>query len=542
MFDILFTGGRVVDGSGLPWFRADVALRGDRIAAVGTLTGAQAHRRIDVAGKAVAPGFIDAHVHGDLMLLADPLQEPAIRQGVTTYILGQDGVAMAPASPATLDYMRHYTAGFSGNPDLSQASVGNALRGVPSPPTERHGGRSLQNGFLSIAEYLACFDRKCALNVAVLVPNGNVRMEVLGLETRKPTAEELKRMGRLVRDGMEQGALGLSSGLDYIPSRYADTEELIALCREIAPFGGVYVTHMRRYDPDGVLGAMDEVFRIGREAEVPVHISHFNSRADLVLPPLDAARASGIDVTFDLYCYLAGSSILAMNALPPWVQEGGVEPTVTRLRDPAVRAQLRDWFAAPRVPLETIRLSYVASPEYRQFEGQTLAQAAGATSQDLGDFVCNLLAASHLAVGCVVPHRHRTQEDVCQLMRHPAMMAGSDGIFIGRFPHPRGWGCFARYLGHHVRGDHTWTLEQAAQHLSAQAARRFGLHDRGLLRPGMAADVVVFHPETIADHATYEDGRRLAGGVEHVVVNGELVLHNGQRTAALPGRALKMTR
>src|SRR5205085_2264881 len=203
--------------------------------------------------------------------------------------------------------------------------------------------------------------RRCALNVAYLIPNGNVRMEVMGLATRKATPDELKQMGRLVRQGMEEGAVGLSSGLDYIPSLYADTEELIALCREMASFGGVYVTHMRRYDPEGVHGSMDEVFRIGREAGVAVHISHFNSRADLALPKVDAGRADGIDVTYDLYCYLAGSSILAMVALPPWVQEGGVAPTVARLRDPAVRERLRDWFAAPRVPLESVRLSFVAA-------------------------------------------------------------------------------------------------------------------------------------------------------------------------------------
>jgi N-acyl-D-amino-acid deacylase len=514
MFDLLFAGGKVVDGSGLPWYQADVALQGDRIAAVGTLTGAEAQRRIDICGKVIAPGFIDAHVHGDLMLLADPLHEPAIRQGVTTYILGQDGVAMAPASPATLDYMRHYTAGFSGNPDL------------PRP-------------WSSIAEYLAYFDRRCAVNVATLIPNGNVRMEVVGLDTRPPTADELRRMGRLVRESMEQGAVGLSSGLDYIPSRYAAMEELIALCRDIAPFGGVYVTHMRRYDPEGVRESMDEVFRIGQEAGVPVHISHFNSRAELVLPRLDAGRAAGIDATFDLYCYLAGSSILGMVALPPWVQEGGIDATAARLRDPAVRGRLRDWFAAPRTPLETVRLSYVAAAEYRHHEGQTLQQAAGATGQEMGDFVCNVLAASHMAVGCVVPHRQRTPGDVCQLARHPAMMAGSDGIFTGGFPHPRGWGCFARYLGHHVRGDHTWTLEQAVQHLSAHAARRFGLKDRGLLRSGMAADVVVFDPEMIADRSTYDDGRRLAVGVDYVAVNGELVLDSGRRSAVLPGRGLR---
>ncbi len=514
MFDLLITGGRVVDGSGLPWFRADVAVQGDRIAAVGTFAHAEARQRIDAAGKVVAPGFIDAHVHGDLMLLADPLHEPAIRQGVTTYLLGQDGVAMAPASPATLDYMRHYTAGFGGNPPLEQR-------------------------WASVAEYLACFDRRVALNVAYLIPNGNVRLEVMGLATRPPTGDELRQMGRLVREGMEQGAVGLSSGLDYIPSRYAGTEELIALCREMAPSGGVYVTHMRRYDPEGLLGSMDEVYRIGREAGVAVHISHFNCQAEHGLPKIDAGRADGIDVTYDLYCYLAGSSILGMVALPPEVQEGGVGPTVARLRDPAVRGRLRDWFAAPRVPAEIIRLSYVAAPEYRQHEGQALDRAAAAAGQDVADFVCDLLVASNLAVGCVVPQRHRTQADVTQLIKHPAMMAGSDGIFTGGFPHPRGWGCFARYLGHHVRGDHTWTLEQAVQHLAAHAARRFGLRDRGLLRPGMAADVVVFDPDAIADLATYEDGRRPAVGVEHVLVNGELVLHDGRRTSALPGKALR---
>jgi N-acyl-D-amino-acid deacylase len=513
MFDTLITGGRVVDGSGLPWFAADVGIRGDRVAAVGRLAGAQAGRHIDGAGKVVAPGFLDAHVHGDLMLLADPLHEQAVRQGVTTYVLGQDGVAMAPAAPGTLDFMRRYTAGFSGNPDLDYNWSG-------------------------VADYLARFDRRCAVNVATLVPNGNVRMDVMGLATRAPTADELRQMGRLVREAMEQGAVGLSSGLDYVPSRYAQTEELIVLCRELASFGGVYVTHMRRYDPEGVLGSMDEVFRIGREAGVGVHISHFNSRADLVLPRLDAARAEGIDATYDLYCYLAGSTILAMMALPPEVQEGGVAATVARLRDPAVRRQLGDWFARPRVPLETIRLSYVAAPAYRRYEGQTVTVAAAAAGRAPGDFVCDVLTASDLAVGCVVPHRQRAEEDVRGLIAHPAMMAGSDGIFTGGFPHPRGWGCFARYLGHYVRETHTWTLEQAVQHLAAHTARRFGLSDRGLLRPGMAADVVIFDPATIADRSTYEDGRRPAVGVEHVLVNGELVLNAGERTAALPGRAL----
>jgi N-acyl-D-amino-acid deacylase len=514
MFDVLITNGRIIDGSGLPWFLGDMGIQGDRIAAIGQLRNAEARTRIDTAGKAVCPGFIDAHVHGDLMVLADPYHEPAIRQGVTTYILGQDGVAMAPASAKTLDYMRRYTAGFSGTPDLPHK-------------------------WSSLAEYLGCFDRKVALNVACLIPNGNLRLEVMGLATRPPTADELREMGRMVREGMEQGAVGLSTGLDYIPSRYADTEELIALCREMADVGGVYVTHMRRYDPEGVIESMDEVFQIGREAGVPVHISHFNSRADIVLPKMDTGRGAGIDATYDLYCYLAGSTILGMIALPPWVQEGGIEPTVARLQDPEVRERLDQWFKAPRTPLETIRLGFVAASAYRHYEGSTVEEAARDAGKSPGDFVREILIASDMAVGCVVPHRNRTQDDVVALIKHPAMMAGSDGIFTGSHPHPRGCGCFARYLGHHVRGDRAWTLEQAVQHLAAHAAQRFQLRDRGFLRAGFAADVVVFDPQTIADQATYDEGRRLAIGVEHVLVNGQLVLLHGQRTDALPGRALR---
>ncbi len=515
MFDLLIHNGRVIDGTGTPWVRADVGIRGDRITAVGPLGSVEAKHRLDAAGQVIAPGFIDAHVHGDLALLADPLHEPAIRQGVTTYLLGQDGVAMAPASPATLDYMRRYTAGFSGQP----------------PVTKR---------WSSIAEYLAIFDRQCAVNVAMLVPNGNLRMEVMGLETRPPTADELKRMGRLLRQGLDEGAVGLSSGLDYIPSRYAGTDELTALCREMADVGGVYVTHMRSYAPDGVHAALDEVFHIGREAQVPVHVSHFNSRAELVLPRVDAARREGIETTYDLYCYLAGSTILAMIALPPWIQEGGPEPTLRRLADPSQRQRLTDWFAQPtRGPIDGVRLTYVAAEAYRRHEGQSLAEAAQELGVGVGDFVCDVLLASQLAVGCIAAHRQRSGEDVRQLMRHPAMMAGSDGIYTGSRPHPRGCGCFARYLGHYVRDEPTWTLEEAVQHLAAHAAQRFRLRDRGLLRPGMAADVIVFDPAAVADRSTYEDGRPLAVGMTHVVVNGVPVLEDGRRTAALPGRALR---
>jgi N-acyl-D-amino-acid deacylase len=515
MFDLLIRDGRILDGSGLPWFRGDVGVVGDRIAAIGRLGTATAKQTLDAVGKIVCPGFVDTHVHGDLPLLVDPYHEPAVRQGVTTYIVGQDGVAFAPASPETMRYMRRYTAGFNGN--------------FPTPGKE----------WRTVAEYLALFDRRCAINVATLIPNGNIRMEVMGLENRPPTPDELNAMRRLVREGMEQGAVGLSSGLDYIPSLYADVPEMAALCEEIAPYGGVYVTHMRGYTPQRFPAAIEEIFETGRRAGCGVHISHFNVIAEQALPVIDTARASGVDVTYDLYCYLYGSTIVGMLTLPPEVQVGGIAATVERLKSPTVRKELQAAFAKPRFPIETIRLAALPHPDWKQYEGRLLPEAAREAGKEMLDFVCDMLVATELAAGCIVRHVAQRQEsDLRALMRHPAMMAGSDGIFVGGRPHPRGTGCFARYLGEYVR-DGTWTLEAAVQHLSHHGARRHGLTDRGLLRVGMAADVVVFDPATIADRSTYENGTALAVGVEHVAVNGELVLHNGERTPALPGRGLK---
>jgi N-acyl-D-amino-acid deacylase len=511
-FDVLIHGGRVVDGTGLPWYHADVGIRGDRIATVGRLDGASAAIRIDAHGRIVCPGFIDAHVHGDLIFLLDPEHEPAIRRGVTTTSSARTASPW-PRHAGDAGYMCRYTAASAAGPS-----------GTACPKWDCNGRTLTSTCPSSIAAPRSMSARS--------FPTAICGWELMGPDTRPPTSDELKQMGRMVREGMEQGAVGISTGLDYIPSRYADTEELIALCREMASSGGVYVTHMRRYDPDGLLGSMEEVFRIGREAGVAVHISHFNSRADLALPKLDAGRAEGIDATYDLYCYLAGNTILGMIALPPWVQEGGVEATLARLRDPGTRTGLREWFANPRIPLENVRLGYVANPADRQNEGRTLEDAAQAAGKEVGDFVCDLLLGADLAVGCVVPHRQRGPEDV-RAIRHPAMMGGSDGIFVGGHrTHAAG---MLRALGH-PSASGAWGLEGGAA-VERPTRRAYGLGDRGLIRPGMAADVVVFDADVIADRATYEEGRRTAVGVEHVLVNGELVLHHGQRTRALPGRA-----
>ncbi|HEV3167632.1 MAG TPA: D-aminoacylase [Isosphaeraceae bacterium] len=516
MFDLLLSGGWVIDGSGGPAFRADVGVIGAKVAAVAYLEGAEAERKLDVSNLYVVPGFIDAHVHGDLMLLADPVHLPALRQGVTTYIIGQDGSAFAPGSPATLDYMRRYTAGFNGNPP------------------------SVKSDWNSVEEYLARFDRTTALNVAFLIPNGNLRHEVMGLDPRPAADAEIQEMQRLVRAGMEAGAVGLSTGLEYIPSRYADAREIAALCAAMVPYDGVYVTHMRAYGERAAIG-MDEVYQIARDSGVASHISHFNGPADLMLRLLDEGLALGLDLTYDTYPYLAGSTILGMVALPPEVQAGGIEATVERLADPKVRARLNaDWFSKPTpYALDQIALAMVASEKFRWAEGLKVPEAAKQAGLTPGDFVCEVLVASGMAVG-IVGFRpgERTEADVRAILRHPAHMAGSDGIFCGGFPHPRGWGAFARYLGYHTRQLRDYSWPEAVTHLSAHAARRFRLTDRGLLRPGYAADIAVFDPAVIADRSTYASGRTLAEGVRHVVVNGIPVLLDGNPTGETPGLPL----
>ncbi len=516
-FDLILKGGYVIDGSGGPPFRADVGIIENMISAVATLDTARAARVLNVSGHYVTPGFIDAHVHGDLMLLADPIHRPALKQGITTYIIGQDGCSFAPGKRSTIEYMRRYTAGFNGDP----AEVETDWEGIP--------------------QYLEKFDRKTAINVAYLIPNGNVRIEVMGHDPRPATDDELKAMQRIVREGMDVGAVGLSTGLDYIPSNYADAREIAALCEAITPDDGVYVTHMRAYGRRSTIG-MEEVYDIAARCGVACHISHYNGPADLMLPLVDRGLALGIDLTYDTYPYLAGSTILGMVALPGWVQAGGVEATLKRLAESATRTRLHsEWFTqdAP-YPHEQMHLAMVANPEWRWAEGKTVTVAAEEAGLSRGDFIIDILLASGLAVGVVAFRAgDRTEDDVRAILRHPSHMAGSDGIFCGGFPHPRGWGAFARYLGHHTRelGDYTWA--EAITHLSTHAARRYRLTDRGSLRAGYVADIAVFDPATVGDRSTYAEGRTEAQGMLHVLVNGCLVLENGEPTGATPGRALR---
>lgn len=512
---LLVVGGIILDGTGAPPFRADVLIENGYVAeifATDSLTTDYSLRfTLDATGLFIAPGFIDTHIHTDVQLLMDPQQEASLRQGVTTHIIGQDGISFAPASPPTMAYMRDYFAAINTIPDLDW-------------------------NWSSVAEYLARLNQKAAVNLAYLVPHGNLRMEAMGLADRVATLEEMRTMQALAATGMREGAIGFSTGLDYLPGAYADTNELIEIARTVAEYGGVYVTHMRM-NRLGIEASMQEAFAISRASGIRLHISHLNGRAEMILPLLEQAQQEGIDFTFESYCYLASCTILAMHVLPEWVQAGGCDATMQRLREPRVREQLREWFEMPQRALDQLQLTFV--PNHADEEGLRLTDAVERAGMNVTDFICERLIETQMQICAIGFQNHaRTEQDMVDLMRHPAHMAGSDGIFSGSKPHPRGYGCFARYLAYHTRarGDYDWA--QAIWHLSGHAAKRFGFKDRGQIRQGFAADIVVFDPTRIQDRATYENGNAYATGIEHVIVNGEVALTNGQVTGTYTGRVL----
>lgn len=506
MFDVVISGGRVLDGTGAPPYRADVAVSGDRIAAVGRLGEATAASVIDAAGRLVAPGFVDCHVHGDAAVFDRDVQLAALRQGVTTFVLGQDGLSFAPGSAETVAYATRYFAAVNG---------------------------SLTDGPLTVAELLDGYDRAVALNTAYLLPHGTIRYDVMGASPAAASRDDLALMLTQVERGLSEGAVGLSTGLEYLPGRYATTEELAELCR---PLGGLpYVTHMRAYGDRAGLG-MAEVMDIAGRSGAAVHVSHLHGPAEVLLPLVDRAHAEDIDLSFDTYPYLRSSTILAMLALPPEVPAADTGRALEMLASD----ELDSWW--PELAATWPRLTVSHAPGMEWAEGMTMVAAAEREGVEPGEFCRRLLLETRLEAGCVAARPDEGpagEESVRRVLRHPAQTGGSDGIYRGGHPHPRGFGAFARFLGRHVRELGDWTWEQAVVHLASHPARRFGLADRGLLRPGFAADVVVFDPRTVADRATYEAPRALAIGVDDVLVSGRRVLAAGELTGVTSGRALR---
>jgi N-acyl-D-amino-acid deacylase len=522
--DVLIRGGRVIDGAGNPWYRADVGIVGDRIAAVGQLAGATAACTIDADGLFVCPGFVDLHTHSDLQLLANPLHEAKVHQGVTLDVLGHDGLSYAPVTDEVLFQLRGQLAAWNDDPpgfDWSWRSVG---------------------------EYLDRLDRDgIAVNAAYLAPHGTIRMVAMGMEDRPPTDAELAQMKQLLAEALEQGAVGLSAGLTYTPGMYADDDELVALCEVVRAYGGYYTPHHRNYGSHAI-EAYADCIEIARRSGVALHLAHAHlgfavnrGRAPELHALIDGARAEGIDVTLDTYPYLAGSTYLHAY-LPGWMHVGGSAATLERLRDPSLRERLRveleeegsDGFYG--IPIDW-GIVVVGSGRY---VGKSLAEAAAEAGARPIDLLCDLLVEEELGVSCIA--HTGNEENVRLTMTHPSHTVGSDGILVGERPHPRSYGTFPRTFATYVRELGLLTWEEAVRKMTSLPAQRLGFPDRGLLRPGLAADVTCIDPETIRDTATYDDPRRLPDGIPYVLVNGTVVVDDGRHTGALAGRALRRSR
>ena len=530
-YDTLILNGRVVDGTGSPWYAADVAIKNGRIAAIGRLAGAPAARTIDAAGKVVAPGFIDMLGQSELTVLVEPTLPSKIFQGITTEVTGEGG-SVAPLDDRIIEADK----------------VGYAHLKI-TPDWRTH------------AQYFARAEKQgIGINMAHFVGATQVRRMVLGDADRQPSAAELDRMKALVRDAMEQGAVGLSTSLQYAPAPYAKTEELIALAREAAKYGGVYATHMRS-EAGAVLEALDEAIRIGREAGIPVEIWHLKAagkrnwgRMTDIVAKIEQARRDGVDVTADTYGYTAWFNSFSA-FIPPWAHDGGDEKLLERLKDPAVRARIRadmlkaddaswdnEWQEIPGP--ESVLIGAVQNADLKSIQGRTLAEVAAAWKMDAIDALCEILirdrAFTYVAVFGM------SEPDVALAVAQPWVAFNNDsqgtsptGPLGQEHPHPRAYGTFPRVIRKYVREDRLLTLEEAVRKMTALPAQKMRLADRGVVKAGLWADLVVFDPATLTDKATFAEPNQLSVGMDYVLVNGVAVIAGGRATGARPGKVLK---
>ena len=532
MYDIVIKSGLVVDGTGRPAFPADVGIIGDRIAAVGKLD-APARRVLDAEGCAVSPGFIDVHSHTDELVMANPTCESKVTQGVTTEVSGNCGDSAAPRG---------------GHQNLEESASWLADYGI-------------ELNWSSMSEFLHRLDQTpMSINFITLVGHGIVRSAAMGYEDRKPTNAELDKMRRLVDQSMAAGAFGLSTGLIYPPSCYAQTEELIELCRVVARYGGIYATHMRN-EGHALLEAVDEAVRIGREAGVGVQISHHKAcgkkswgKVKESLAAIDEARSQGMDVWADQYPYIATATGLG-TVLPKWAHDGGTSALLERLGDPGDRSKLREQLLTDTScgwigdfgGWDSIVVTSVRQEKNRFCEGLNIVEISESLGKHPVDAVMDLVLEERGSVGMM--HFVINEDDVVTVMRHPAVIIGSDatarattGPLSKGKTHPRSYGTFARVFGKYVREEGVLTLEDAVAKMTSRTARRLSLKDRGILAEGYFADVAVFDPKTIADKATFAEPHRTASGVRYVLVNGSIVIDEGHLVApgdSGPGRVLR---
>ena len=527
MYDLIIRNAKVVDGTGNPWFRGDVAVAGASIAAVGFVMG-EAARVIEANGLCVCPGFIDVHAHGDFTPYDKTVVDYKLRQGITTEVNGNCGFSAAPVHPSTVGLVRQYVEGFIA-PE----------QGVPW-------------NWQSLGEYLdSIAHAHLAINIAPLIGHGALRAAAMGYEQRAPSMAELDTMKALMRESMEQGAFGLSTGLVYAPGIYAQTDEIIDIAKVAARYGGLYATHMRN-EGERLFEAFDEAIQIGRQAEIPVQISHHKAagkpnhgKVRETLNRLEAERAHGLDITVDQYPYTAGSTTLA-SVLPPWASVGGVPKILERLRDPAMRRAIKaDLAADPQHGENMIRgcnwdeilIASVKSARNKVCEGKSLQQIAEMRQEEPLESIFNLLLDEECAVAMIM--FTMAEEDVRTVMRHPATMIGTDGIWSHGKPHPRIYGSYPRILGMYVRQERLLSLEEAVRKMTSFPAQKFGLWKKGIVREGMDADVIIFDPDTIAERSTFQDPHQYPVGLPYVILNGQVVVDQDRYTGQLAGQVVK---
>ena len=531
-YTVVIKNGRIVDGTGAPWYRGDVAIAGDRIAAVGVVPPGEPALTIDATNLVVAPGFIDLLGQSEFNVLVDGRAASKITQGVTTEVTGE-GSSIAPVN----DRM------------VQDAS-----------PSAKH--FAVAQDWRTLGEYFKRLEQRShpAINVGTFVGAGGVRNYVIGKDDRRATAAELDQMKRLVAEAMEQGALGLSTSLQYVPDRFASTDEIVELAKVAARYGGVYFTHQRS-EGSRLFESVDEVFAIAERASIPAEIWHLKTaykpqfgKMGEVLRRMEAARARGLDVTANQYPYNRASNGLDA-CLPLWVREGGLEKMLARLKDPATRARIKNdmddanattwenqWYGAGGG--DGIMLSSVLNADLRKYEGMNFTEIGKAMGKDPRDAVMDLVIADRGESSVITSIM--SEDDVRTALRHPLVGVGTDsgaqaedGKLSESKSHPRAWGSFPRILGRFVRDEHVLTLEEAVRKMTSKAAARVHLSDRGVLRPGMMADVTIFDPATIRDVSTFEDPRHYSTGVKHVLVNGTRVVADGAITTERPGRPLR---
>ena len=522
MVDLLFANGTIIDGSGAPAYRASVAVTGDAIQVIpgaadtAAIDAIDAARTVDAADYVICPGFIDMHSHSDLKLLTEPAHDAKIRQGVTTEALGMDGLSYAPTTPRALEQLLVYLAAVNG-----------------APPDVR---------WRSVSDYLALFDRSAACNVLHFVPHAAIRVAAMGWSSRLPTAAELDAMRDLTRQGMRDGAFGFTTGLTYAPGAYSDTAELAAIAAVAAEEGGIYCTHARYTLGDRLLDPFREALTIGQRSGAPVHISHYHSPvAGLgaqMTALVDDARQRGQDVTFDQYPYPAASTILH-SLLPYWVHAGGPDALLTRIADPNIR-RLMVRAVAPQwggQTLDNYIFANIASDRNKEWEGRSLEELAQHRGGRMVDAVCDLLIEENLQVAFVA--RTGNLANIRQIAAHPAQMIGTDAILTGGHPNPRTYGTYPYVLAQFVRREGLFTLPEAVRKMTGAPAQRLGITDRGIIRNGAKADLVLFNPDRVDTPATFEDPAQYPVGIDYVLVNGVPVIDNGRHTGATPGRALR---